>query len=246
MNLLESDAQEILAVLNGHPRWQKNTVILAPGWLWPFMAHKPNPWGVQNFYPAAWGAFTGELSLKAAQAYGAQWALVGHSERRQGLGESNEWVARKLKWAISQGFRVILCVGETLGQRQAGLTEEILKEQLSVLDQAIRGDFSQFESPWRDPLTPEQIRESVWVAYEPVWAIGTGLAATPPEIERTLKPWIYRYEVAGWLYGGSVSPENVAQLAALEVIDGVLVGSVSLTPQGVQKLWQQWELTRPL
>ncbi|MDR1856973.1 MAG: triose-phosphate isomerase [Desulfovibrio sp.] len=174
--------------------------------------------GAQNCYPAEEGAFTGEVSPAMLQDAGACWMLVGHSERRHVLGESDELVARKTAFALAQSFRVMLCVGETLPQREAGELEAVLTRQLST---ALNG------------LTREQL-DRLAVAYEPVWAIGTGKVATPEQVSEAhgAAKGIIR-KVTGEasipvLYGGSVKPDNAGTLVRLDNVDGLLVGGASL------------------
>src|SRR5271165_5468222 len=179
--------------------------------------------GGQNLFWAKEGAYTGEISAGMLVAIGCKWVLVGHSERRQYFGETNESAGRKLAAALEAGLKPIFCVGEVLEQRQAGLTHEILSTQF-------HGGTAH--------LSVEQF-SNVVVAYEPVWAIGTGQVATP-EIASAAHTFLrsqiaekYGQTVADEcriLYGGSVKPENVEGLMAQEDIDGALVGGASLNP----------------
>jgi triosephosphate isomerase (TIM) len=177
--------------------------------------------GVQNVHPEPQGAFTGELAAEMARDIGAAWALVGHSERRALFGDTDEVVARKVQAALRANLTPLLCVGETLAERDAGSAEAVVARQIrTVADVA-----------GRDALA------AVTVAYEPVWAIGTGRTATPGQAEdmhRTV-----RAEIAGVcgedvargmriLYGGSVKPDNAGALLARADIDGALVGGAAL------------------
>jgi triosephosphate isomerase (TIM) len=163
----------------------------------------------QNVHWEPSGAYTGEVSPKMLLELGVQGSLVGHSERRQLFGDTDESVARRARSALESGLGVIACVGETLEQREAGDTELVLKIQVEAIAFAA-GD-----------------HEQLVIAYEPVWAIGTGKTATPDlaeEAHRFIKSLLDRPV----LYGGSVKPENAAELLAQPSIDGALVGGASL------------------
>ena len=165
----------------------------------------------QNVHWEPQGAYTGEVSPQMLLDVGVQGALVGHSERRQLFGETDEMVARRARTALDAGLRVIACVGETLEQRESGDTELVLTIQVGAIAFAA-GD-----------------RDGLVIAYEPVWAIGTGRTATPEQAEEAhsfIKGMLDRPV----LYGGSVKPENAAELLAQPSIDGALVGGASLEP----------------
>jgi len=165
----------------------------------------------QNVHWESTGAYTGEVSAEMLLELGVQGALVGHSERRQHFGETDEMVARRARSALEAGLGVIACVGETLEQRESGDTELVLKIQVEAIA------FAAGE------------HEKLVIAYEPVWAIGTGKTATPEQAEeahRFIKGLIDRPV----LYGGSVKPENAAELLAQPSLDGALVGGASLDP----------------
>jgi triosephosphate isomerase (TIM) len=175
--------------------------------------------GGQNLYWAKEGAFTGEVSGPMLTAIGAKWVLIGHSERRQYFGETNETVLKRTVAALEAGLKPIVCVGERLEEREAGRTNAVLEEQFR---DGIGG------------LSQDQFAKIV-IAYEPVWAIGTGKTATP-EIAaeahahiRSLVKSKYTADVR-ILYGGSVKPDNTKTLMAQKDIDGVLVGGASLDP----------------
>ncbi|MDQ3066976.1 MAG: triose-phosphate isomerase [Actinomycetota bacterium] len=157
------------------------------------------------------GAYTGEISPQMLLELGVGGALVGHSERRLHFGESDETVARRARAALEAGLGVIACVGETLEQRESGDTELVLKIQVEAIAFAAGSD---------DGLT---------IAYEPVWAIGTGKTATPEQAEEA-HAFIKGLLDRPVLYGGSVKPENAAELLAQPSIDGALVGGASLEP----------------
>lgn len=177
----------------------------------------------QNLFWEKQGAFTGEVSAAMLRACGCSYVIIGHSERRQYFGETDESVNRKTRAALAGGLTPIVCVGETLAEREAGATEAVLRRQFE-------------KGLWE--LSAEHILGCV-VAYEPVWAIGTGRTATPELAQaahaflRALARALFGGEAADRLrilYGGSVKPENIAGLIAQPDIDGGLVGGASLDP----------------
>ena len=177
--------------------------------------------GAQNMYFENEGAFTGEVSGKMLVDSGCSYVILGHSERRHVLGETDQVVNRKLLAAFQAGLIPIVCVGETLAEREAGRTQSVIR--------------TQFEGSLAG-LTPDQMQRTV-VAYEPVWAIGTGKNATPlqaEEVHADLRKMIesrYNSGVASAVriqYGGSVKPDNARELLSQPNIDGALVGGASL------------------
>ena len=183
----------------------------------------PIAWGAQNLNPAPKGAHTGEVAASMLLEFGCQYVLVGHSERRSIYGESDADVAQRFDAAINAGLRPVLCVGETLEEREAGVTEEVVERQLdAVLNLCGVGSMKQ-----------------AVIAYEPVWAIGTGMTATPEQAQ-SVHAFI-RHKIISQdaiiggqiriLYGGSVNGSNAADLFAREDIDGGLVGGASLKAQ---------------
>jgi triosephosphate isomerase len=179
--------------------------------------------GGQDLFWLREGAYTGEISAPMLAAIGCRWAIVGHSERRQYFHETDETVLKKTQAALEASLTPIVCVGERLEEREAGATETVLRTQFAG---GIAG------------LTPEQFARIV-IAYEPVWAIGTGKTATPEiaaDAHRVLRAEIASHfgdgaaEACRILYGGSVKPDNVKRLMAQEEIDGALVGGASLDP----------------
>ena len=165
--------------------------------------------GVQNGYPIRNGAYTGEIGVEQMEEFGIKTILIGHSERRHIIGETQEQIAAKFRFFAEQGFAIVYCVGEALEVRQAG-------------DEALMGYIEkQFEGIDLD--YPDLI-----VAYEPVWAIGTGLTATSGDI-RVVHNALRVKTAAPILYGGSVKVDNAAEIMALENVDGVLVGSAALS-----------------
>jgi triosephosphate isomerase len=180
--------------------------------------------GGQNLYWEKEGAFTGEISAPMLLAVGATQVIIGHSERRQYFGETDDSVNMKLKVALEVGITPIVCVGEVLEEREANLTDDVLRRQCLRAFHAISGKKA----------------GKLVVAYEPVWAIGTGKTATPQmaadahAIIRTEAGKAFGDDFAGSLrilYGGSVKPDNVKSLMAEEEIDGALVGGASLDPK---------------
>jgi triosephosphate isomerase (TIM) len=159
----------------------------------------------QNVHWDGEGAFTGEVSAPMLLELGVYGAIVGHSERRQFFGETDEGVAKRAKTALEAGLSVIACVGETEQERERGETEDVLRRQVSVLE----------------------AEDNLVVAYEPVWAIGTGKTATP-EIAQEAHAFIKGLLDVPVLYGGSVKPENADELLAQPDVDGALVGGASL------------------
>ncbi len=159
----------------------------------------------QNVHWEPEGAFTGEISAPMLRELGVYGAIVGHSERRQHFGETDETVARRARAALDAGLSVIACVGEVESEREAGETEDVLRRQVSVL----------------------QADEQLVVAYEPVWAIGTGRTATP-ELAQEAHSFIKSILDVRVIYGGSVKPENAGELLAQRDVDGALVGGASL------------------
>ena len=176
--------------------------------------------GSQDIYWEPKGAFTGAISGALAKQAGARLTLIGHSERRQVFGETDEQTGKKVSAALAADVQPVLCVGETLEQREAGDTRKIVTRQLEA---ALAG---------RDG------KARVTIAYEPVWAIGTGRNATPKdaaEVHRAIRAWLKEHAVTAApfviLYGGSVNLKNVAELLAEHELDGVLVGGASLIPR---------------
>lgn len=177
----------------------------------------------QNVFNKESGAYTGEISPAQLKDLGATWTLTGHSERRTIIKELDEFIAEKTKFALEQGLSVILCIGETLEERKAGTTLKVCARQLDAVSKIV--------SDWKN----------IVVAYEPVWAIGTGLAATPDDAQETHKQ--IREHLAKTigkqaqevriLYGGSVNGKNASEFKDKADVDGFLVGGASLKPEFV-------------
>jgi triosephosphate isomerase len=182
------------------------------------LANSALAWGAQDVSAHEQGAFTGEVSASMLREFGCRYAIVGHSERRAGHGETDQLVADKAKAALSKGITPIVCVGETLEQREAGETEAVVKRQLSAVVHTLGHCIGE-----------------IVVAYEPVWAIGTGRTATPEQAQAVHA--LLRAQLAAatahadgmrLLYGGSMKPENAAVLLAQPDIDGGLIGGAAL------------------
>jgi triosephosphate isomerase (TIM) len=177
--------------------------------------------GAQNMYPEDEGAFTGEISPKMLRSIGCKYVILGHSERRQYFAETNELINKKSRKAITSGLVPIICVGETLEQREKNITDQIVTTQVKgVLKEISSSDV-----------------ENLIIAYEPVWAIGTGKTATPAQAQevhlliRKIIGQMYSWATAEKVviqYGGSVKPENSRELLSQADIDGALVGGACL------------------
>jgi len=177
--------------------------------------------GGQNMYFEPKGAFTGEIAGPMLKDLGCEYVILGHSERRHQFGEPDDLIAKKVKAAFDAGLKPILCVGELLDQRKAGLTEEVVRRHVVTGFEGLPGDQA----------------AQVVIAYEPVWAIGTGETATPDQAQevhafiRTLLAEMYDAPLAQTVriqYGGSVKPDNAHDLLAQADVDGALVGGASL------------------
>ena len=222
-----SAAQQLASQIKIRTTEIKNTeIILCP----PFTAltvvndvikDSPIALGAQNVYWEKSGAYTGELSAEMIKSTGAEFVIIGHSERRQFFGETDETVNKRTKAALEAGLKAIVCVGESLEQRESGATAAVIEEQITG---SLAG------------LTTEQM-DSVIIAYEPVWAIGTGKTASPEQAQevhaqiRALVEKQFGSNVAASVriqYGGSVKPDNADSLLSQPDIDGALVGGACL------------------
>jgi triosephosphate isomerase len=211
-------------IVRGLGQEERVTVGVFPPF--PYLSHladvvrgSPIVLGGQNAYCELEGPFTGEVSPRMLLDVGCEYVILGHSERRHKVGETIEFISRKVRTALAAGLRVILCVGETLVERQANQTETVLANQLT------------------GSLAGVTLLARLVLAYEPVWAIGTGQNATPDQAQqahtfiRRLMADRFGAEAAAALviqYGGSVKPENVASLLHQPDVDGALVGGASL------------------
>jgi triosephosphate isomerase (TIM) len=171
----------------------------------------------QNVHWAEEGAYTGEVSPGMLEELGVAGAIVGHSERRQYFGETDETVARRTFAALEHGLRVIACVGESLEERQSGQMQLVLRVQVEAIGDAVG------------------LHDRLVIAYEPVWAIGTGQTATP-EQAREAHAFVKSLLDVPVLYGGSVKPDNAAELLAQEGVDGALVGGASLEVESFEAI----------
>ena len=185
--------------------------------------------GAQNMHFAESGAYTGEVSGKMLKSINVEYVIIGHSERRQYFNETDETVNKKVKAAFENGLKPIVCVGETLEQREAGKVEEIITNQTKLA---------------LDGLTNEQVQNTI-IAYEPIWAIGTGKTATKEDANDAVKSIrkkiaeIYGQNVADGViiqYGGSVKSSNAKELFSMSDIDGALVGGASLKADEFSKI----------
>jgi len=185
--------------------------------------------GAQNMHWKETGAYTGEVSAKMLKSIGVEYVILGHSERRQYFNETDETVNLKLKAAFENELKPIVCVGETLEEREKGITSQIITSQTRLA---------------LDGLTPEQVKNTI-IAYEPIWAIGTGKTATSEDANNSIKEIrkeiekIYGKNVADCViiqYGGSVKSVNAKELFNMSDIDGGLVGGASLKPDEFAKI----------
>lgn len=200
----------------------KIDVVLCPPFVWlssvaPIIKSTSVKLGAQNMHWEDKGAYTGEISARMLKSVGCDYVIIGHSERRQCFGETSQIVNKKLKRAIEARLTAIVCLGESLKEREAGRTNSIITGQFNYSFEGIT-DF-----------------EKLVIAYEPIWAIGTGKTATAEqaqEVHKLLRKLLQQktdsYDEVRILYGGSVKPNNAAELIAQDDIDGFLVGGASL------------------
>ena len=186
--------------------------------------------GAQNVCYESTGAFTGEISCAMLKEATCQWVIIGHSERRSLLGETDEMIHQKLYQLLAEDLLPILCVGETIDERNAGLTKAVLKRQLTIAC---------------DNLDSSSLNKIV-IAYEPVWAIGTGVTATTEMVAEThgdirniLSVIGFNEDVISILYGGSVSADNCSSLSAINDVDGFLIGGASLDADKFYSIYNQ-------
>ncbi|MDA8752882.1 triose-phosphate isomerase [Candidatus Marinimicrobia bacterium] len=204
------------------------TVIYAPPFTGLFQLKVSPPYhkSAQNCHWEEKGAFTGETSVSMIKACGAEYVIVGHSERRQYFGETDELVNKKISAIISSDLDPIFCIGETLSQRESGETASVLKKQIC------------------DGLNNIESLSSIIIAYEPVWAIGTGLTADAEQIEKAhshivnVVSELYKKINVRVLYGGSVNSNNADQLIKIPKVDGFLIGGASLDVESFSSIVQ--------
>jgi len=226
MNMTPAQAKELINELKPLVQDAKCDVVICPPYVDLALAAELIKdsnirLGAQNIHWAEKGAFTGEVSANMLKELGVEFAIIGHSERRQYFGETDETVNARAKAAIAAGITPILCVGESLEQRESGKTEEVVKVQVE------KG---------LDGIAAEDVAKLV-IAYEPIWAIGTGKTATDEQANETIGvirntvAAIFGTDTAAALriqYGGSMNPKNVKGLMAMPEIDGGLIGGASL------------------
>ena len=234
MNMLPNEAMEMITKLAPDVKETENEVVLCVPYTDLFYsllaAQGTNiKIGAQNMHFAEKGAYTGEVSGKMLKAIGVEYVIIGHSERRQYFAETDETVNKKIKAAFENELKPIVCVGETLEQREAGIAFEVITEQTR---KALEG------------LTNDQVQNTI-IAYEPIWAIGTGKTASSEDANESIK--IIRKEIEKKygkdvsecviiLYGGSVKSSNAKELFSTSDIDGGLVGGASLKPDEFAKI----------
>ena len=234
MNMLPNEAMEMIAALAPLVKDTENEVVLCVPYTDLFYSllavQETNiKIGAQNMHFEEKGAYTGEISGKMLKSIGVQYVIIGHSERRQYFAETDETVNKKIKAAFLNNLKPIVCVGETLEQREAGIQYDIITEQTKKA---------------LDGLTEEQAANTI-IAYEPIWAIGTGRTATKEDANDACRKirekiaQIYGQNVAERViiqYGGSMKPENAKELLEMSDIDGGLIGGASLKAETFEKI----------
>ncbi|XP_001990150.2 triosephosphate isomerase isoform X1 [Drosophila grimshawi] len=228
MNGDQKSIAEICKVLSGAALDPSTQVVIGCPAIYLMQVRNLLPCSIgvagQNSYKVSKGAFTGEISPAMLKDVGVEWVILGHSERRAIFNESDELIAEKAEHALAEGLKVIACIGESLQEREAGKTNDVVERQMAAYANKIKD--------WTN----------VVVAYEPVWAIGTGKTATPDqaqEVHAHLRKWLAEKispQVSASLriqYGGSVTGANAKELAKKPDIDGFLVGGASLKPEFV-------------
>ena len=234
MNMLPNEAIEYIEKFEPLVKDTENEVILCVPYTDLFYAllsaqNTNIKIGAQNMHFAESGAYTGEVSGKMLKSIGVEYVIIGHSERRQYFNETDETVNKKIKASFENELKPIVCVGETLEQKEEGKTQEIITTQVKLA---------------LDGLTPEQVKNTI-IAYEPIWAIGTGKTATSEDANNSIKEIrkkikeIYGKDIAESViiqYGGSVKSTNAKELFETSDIDGGLVGGASLKPEEFAKI----------
>jgi len=202
-NHTRASFKEYAQILDANLSANDDVTVFPPFSALDLAAHKFKL-GAQNFYPCESGAHTGEIGKAMLDEFGVKSVLIGHSERRE-LGESEELLRAKFDFAVKAGWQIVYCIGENLSVNEAGRTKEFLAEQLKNIDLGY---------------------ERLLIAYEPIWAIGTGRSASAEQIEEILN-FIREQTSAPLLYGGSVNAANIGGIAGIKNCDGVLVGTAS-------------------
>lgn len=234
MNMTPADAEALVSALIPLVKDAKCDVVVCPPYVDLCVVSKLVEGtnihlGAQNVHWAAKGAFTGEVSADMLKAFGVEYAIIGHSERRQYFGETDEGVNARAKAALAAGITPIICVGETLEQRESGVTAAFVSGQAKA---ALAG------------MSAGDVKSLV-IAYEPIWAIGTGKTATADDANATIA--VIRQAVAEAFgqavadevriqYGGSMNPKNASELMAMPEIDGGLIGGASLKAEDFSKV----------
>lgn len=234
MNMTPADAEALVSALIPLVKDAKCDVVVCPPYVDLCVVSKLVEGtnihlGAQNVHWAAKGAFTGEVSADMLKAFGVEYAIIGHSERRQYFGETDEGVNARAKAALAAGITPIICVGETLEQRESGVTAAFVSGQAKA---ALAG------------MSAEDVKSLV-IAYEPIWAIGTGKTATADDANATIA--VIRQAVAEAFgqavadevriqYGGSMNPKNASELMDMPEIDGGLIGGASLKAEDFSKV----------
>ncbi len=234
MNKTKQEVKSFLKDIKDYDFGSKNTVIVTPPspYLYLFeeeLRYSSVLYGVQNVFPKESGAYTGEVSIDMAKDFGCKYAIVGHSERRSLFGECNEFASKKVRILLQNNITPILCIGENLEQRKQGDYKQFLVTQ--IVEGLAR-------------IGEEDIKKVI-IAYEPIWAIGTGETASPDQVEE-LHVFLRSFLVERYgehigkdvplLYGGSVKPANVKQLALAQSVSGFLIGGASLDAQSFIKI----------
>jgi len=229
MNGSVATAKSLVDILNDAVIPDDTEVVVSPPFVYLDIVHKAlrKDIGVagQNCYHAASGAYTGEISPEMLKDIGVEWVILGHSERREYFKESDDFIGQKVDHALKAGVKVIACIGEKLEEREADQTTAVVVRQLEAISKHV--------SDWTD----------VVIAYEPVWAIGTGKVATPyqaQEVHVSIRTWLQENvsasvaESTRIIYGGSVNGANAHAIGQEEDVDGFLVGGASLKPEFVK------------
>ncbi len=234
MNKTPDEAKELVTALVPLVKDAKCDVVICPPFVdlcavKPIIAGTNIHLGVQNIHWAEKGAFTGEISADMLKAHGVEYAIVGHSERRQYFGETDATVNQRAKAAIAAGITPIICVGESLEQRESGVTNAVVSGQTKAA---------------LDGIEAKDV-ETLVIAYEPIWAIGTGKTATKEDANATIAvirgaiAEVYGKDVAEKVriqYGGSMNPKNASELMSMPEIDGGLIGGASLKAEDFSKV----------
>jgi len=218
MHKTRKDARAYLEAFARQDKGSADIIFFVPYTVLDVFTDAGYTFGAENFHPEEKGAFTGEISLPMLRELGCTHVLAGHSERRHLFGEDDRLINRKVLAGLGQGFHVVLCVGEQLKEHEAGKTWDVVRTQLERgLDQVKDAD-------------------RLMIAYEPVWAIGTGRCSQPADaeqVQKRIKTWLAERfsKQVPVLYGGSAKPDNGKDLLAQEHVDGFLVGGASLDPE---------------